>query len=288
MSSASTAPQQHQAGKNNQQLNHQNRNTRTSTSFKTTLTIQSRMSGLTYLITGAARGIGKGLLSALVARPNTTVIAAVRNTTTATSSLSSIPVGPGSKIIIVKLDATVDSDPPAAAAELKSKYSITKIDVLLSNAGLLDTIAPVLETSPDAVRRHFEVNTIGPLTLIQAFFPLLEASETPKFLVITSSIGSIGDMESFPIPFFAYGVSKAAANYLVRKVAFENPKVVSAAFNPGWVQTEMGTTAANGVGMKEAPMTLEASVEGLVKLIDGASLEKTGTFTAVSGEPIPW
>ncbi|KAH6714193.1 hypothetical protein BKA61DRAFT_551591 [Leptodontidium sp. MPI-SDFR-AT-0119] len=246
------------------------------------------MSGLTYVITGAGRGIGKGILSAIITRPNTTIIAAVRDTAAGTKSLSSIPVGKDSKIIIVKLDATVDSDPAAAVEELKSKYNITKVDILLSNAGLLDTIAPVLETTPDTVRRHFEVNTIGPLTLIQAFMPLLLASSSPKFLVITSSIGSIADMESFPVPFFAYGISKSAANYLVRKIAFENPTVVSAAFNPGWVQTEMGTTAALGVGMTEAPMTLEASIEGMVKLIDGASLEKTGTFTAVSGEPIPW
>jgi len=58
------------------------------------------------------------------------------------------------------------------------------------------------------------------------------------------------------------------------------------AFNPEWVQTEIGTTAALGVGMMEAPMTL--SVEGLVRLIDRASLEKTGTLTGVDGEAIPW
>ncbi|KAH7346236.1 hypothetical protein BKA65DRAFT_273297 [Rhexocercosporidium sp. MPI-PUGE-AT-0058] len=246
------------------------------------------MSGLTYVITGANRGIGKGLLTALITRPNTTIIAAVRDTSAATKSLSSVPVGKDSKIIIVKLDATVDSDPAAAVNELKSKHNITKVDILLSNAGLLDTIAPVLETTPDAVRRHIQVNTIGPLTLIQAFMPLLLASESPKFLVISSTIGSIADMESFQAPFFACGMSKAAVNYLVRKIAFENPKVVSAAFHPGWVQTDMGTTAALGVGLTEAPMTLEASVEGIVKLIDGASLEKTGTFTAVSGDPVPW
>ncbi|KAH7410627.1 hypothetical protein BKA64DRAFT_358556 [Cadophora sp. MPI-SDFR-AT-0126] len=246
------------------------------------------MSGLTYLITGAGRGIGKGILAALVTRPNTTVIAAVRDTAAASTSLSAVPMGKDSKIINVKLDVTIDSDPDTAVEELKTKHNITKIDILLSNAGLLDTIAPVLETSPATVRRHFEVNTLGPLALIQAFMPLLISSPTPKFLVITSSIGSISNMEDFPVPFFAYGISKAAANYLVRKIAFENPKVVSMALNPGWVQTEMGTTAAVGVGMDEAPMTLEESVEGLVGLIDGASLERTGTFTAVSGEAIPW
>jgi len=246
------------------------------------------MSGLTYLITGANRGIGKGLLEAFVARPNTTVIAAVRNTASSTEALKAVPVGTGSKIIIVKIDSTVDSDPAAAVEELKTKHNITHIDILLSNAGLMDIVAPVLDTPPDQVRKHLEVNTIAPLILLQAFKALLDASSAPKFLVITSSIGSIGDMENIPVPFFAYGLSKAAANYFVRKVAFENPTLVSAAFNPGWVQTDMGNGAAEKVGMKGAPMSLEDSVKGLVKLFDEASLEKTGTFTAVSGEPIPW
>ena len=57
-------------------------------------------------------------------------------------------------------------------------------------------------------------------------------------------------MENVPIPFFAYGISKGAANYLARKVVFENPKLVSMAFNPGWVQTDMGNGAAKGVGME--------------------------------------
>ncbi len=95
-------------------------------------------------------------------------------------------------------------------------------------------------------------------------------------------------MERLPVPFFAYGLSKAAANYFVRKVAFENPKIVSQAFNPGWVQTDMGSGAAKTVGLEDAPMKLEDSIKGLVKLFDEASPEKTGTFTAVSGEAIPW
>ncbi len=43
--------------------------------------------------------------------------------------------------------------------------------------------------------------------------------------------------------------------------------------------------AAEGVGMAEAPMTLEASVEGSVNLIMGANLKRTVILTAVSGEP---
>jgi len=212
------------------------------------------MSGLTYLITGANRGIGKGLLSTLVLRPSTTIIAAVRDVTKGTSELSSVPVGKGSKIIIVKVDSTSDTDGLAAAEELKYKYQISHIDVIISCAGLMTAIAPTLQTPAKDVRAQLEVNAIGPLLLIQAFFPLLEKAKEPRFLVLSSSIGSLGDMESLPVPFFGYGLSKAAANYLVRKLHFENPSLTSMAFNPGWVQTEMGDGAAKAVGMDGAPM----------------------------------
>jgi norsolorinic acid ketoreductase len=246
------------------------------------------MSSQVYVITGANRGIGKGLLSTYIARPNTTVIAAVRDVAKSTKDLSSVVVGKDSKLIIVKIDSTIDIDPAAAVKELETKHSITKVDVLISNAGLMGLIAPTLQTPAQVVRDQFEVNTIGPLNLIQAFFPLLERSNAPKFLVLTSSIGSIGEMESLPVPFFGYGLSKAAANYLVRKLHFENPKLTSMAFNPGWVQTEMGNGAATGVGMEQAPVTIEDSVKALVGLFDDASREKSGTFTASSGEPIAW
>jgi norsolorinic acid ketoreductase len=55
-----------------------------------------------------------------------------------------------------------------------------------------------------------------------------------------------------------------------------------------WVQTDMGDGAAQAVGMDSAPLTLEESIEKLVKLFDGASREKSGTFTAIEGTNIPW
>ena len=68
------------------------------------------MSGLTYVITGANRGIGKGLLETLILRPQTTAVAAVRNVESSKKTLSSIPIGTGSKILVVKLDCTSATD----------------------------------------------------------------------------------------------------------------------------------------------------------------------------------
>ena len=75
------------------------------------------MSGLTYVITGANRGIGKGLLETLVLRPQTTVIAAVRDVESSKKTLSSVPVGSGSKIIVVKVDSTSATDASGVYAD---------------------------------------------------------------------------------------------------------------------------------------------------------------------------
>ncbi|KAH8684477.1 hypothetical protein BGZ60DRAFT_478621 [Tricladium varicosporioides] len=243
-----------------------------------------------YLITGANRGIGKGLLGAYLTRPNTTVIAAVRDVTASQNSISSLPVAQGSKLITIKIDSTSATDPSSAVAELRSKHQIEKIDVLISNAGIMDTssIVPTVDTKLDMVRKHFEVNTIGPLALIQAFAPLLKASSEPKFLVITSTIGSIGLLGEYKVPFFAYGLSKAGSNYMVAKLHFEEEWLTTMAFNPGWVQTDMGTGAAQGVGMNDAPVTLEDSVRGLVEQFDAANRSTSGTFVIEGGKNAPW
>jgi NAD(P)-dependent dehydrogenase (short-subunit alcohol dehydrogenase family) len=68
-----------------------------------------------------------------------------------------------------------------------------------------------------------QVNVIGPLVLFQASYPLLKASTpAPKFVVISSRAGSITLGPTIPGIILSYGVSKAAVNYLVRKLHFEN------------------------------------------------------------------
>lgn len=255
------------------------------------------MSGLTYVITGANRGIGKGLLQTLVLRPGTTIIAAVRDIPSSKQILTSVPVGEGSKIILVKIDSKSATDAGDAVEHLKSKYGITKIDVLVSNAGLQDSIVPVLKTTVDSIREHLEVNTIAPFVQIKAFLPLLEASSNPKFIVISGSFGSIKLLEEHKVPIFAYGLSKAAVNYFVRKLSFENTNLITVAIHPGWVLTEMGYATAKGigmeVGMKDGPVPMEAmSVEECIKCLitqfDTVSKEESGAFLDPNGQAIPW
>jgi norsolorinic acid ketoreductase len=201
--------------------------------------------------------------------------------------LSSLPTGTGSKLVTVKIDSAIEGNAKAAAASLQSS-GIAHIDTVIANAGTGTEVGPVLTATSAAVRDTFETNVIGVLELFQATEPLLRKSVTPKFFTVSSNLGSLGGMEYAPGPWFTYGITKTALNYLTRKVHFENDWLVSIALSPGWVETDMGRRAAKAVGMEAAPLTVEQSVSGLMSVMDAAARANSGTFTGYDGQAVPW
>ncbi|KAL4796548.1 hypothetical protein BDV19DRAFT_388055 [Aspergillus venezuelensis] len=177
-----------------------------------------------YLVTGTNRRIGLDLVKSLLARPSTTIIASVRNdeaSTTLKSELASITKGENKSLTTTVPD-------------------ITHTDILIANADL---------------RAAFEINTIAPLLVFQAFWPLLQRAKSgaPKAIFLTSSIGSIGGHE--PVPGGAYGASRAAGNWLTRaiNVQHEADGLVAVALHPGWVKTRAGNFVAEEWGTKVPP-----------------------------------
>jgi NAD(P)-dependent dehydrogenase (short-subunit alcohol dehydrogenase family) len=78
------------------------------------------------------------------------------------------------------------------------------------------------------VLSDFHVNALGPLILYQAFTSLLSSSTAPagfKFVVISSVLGQIA--ESLPYPYNAYGISKAAVNFIAKKIDQEDERVMA-------------------------------------------------------------
>ena len=174
------------------------------------------------------------MLEALLQRPNSIVIAGVRDPSHSTSKdLSTLNVASGSKVIVVKIDSLSDTSAKAAIHEISSKHGITEIDTVIANAGIANYYGLAAETPLSEVREHFEVNVIGVLALFQAVLPLLKKSSKPIFVIISSFVASIGDMEKFPLQSTAYGASKAAVNYVARKIHFENPNLIAFPISPG-------------------------------------------------------
>ncbi|KAL3418675.1 short-chain dehydrogenase [Phlyctema vagabunda] len=252
---------------------------------------------LTYLITGASRGIGRGFVFALLQKPSTTVIAAVRDPSKASSkSLADLPKAAGSKLIIVKIDSVENSDASNAVRQLQEDHDIKHLDVVIANAGIAHSGKPVIANSTDVVLEHFSINAIGPLILFQATAGLLKASKSgrPTFIAISTLIGSISSMEllaQFPSTMSPYGASKAALNWFVRRIHFEEPWLTSFVFHPGLVQTDMASRTIEGTSLKLEDLgaiTVEESVTGMIKTIESASREISGTFQNYDGTVVPW
>ncbi|KAJ3129445.1 hypothetical protein HK100_008617 [Physocladia obscura] len=244
-----------------------------------------------YIVTGSNRGLGLGLIKELLVRPNTTVIGTVRSEEAAAGlkqETANAVTGNGSSLHIVQLNFSA-AIAPEKIRETISATNVDHVDVLINNAGGAQPMTRAGETTADDLRAAFEVNTIAPLMVFQAVWPLLQKSSAPKLVMVTSSVGSISEME--PVPGGAYGPSRAAQNWLTKALHLENKDsgLISIALHPGWVQTRAGQFVADQWGFANGPPdTIESSVQGMLKVIDGATKDTSGKFITQKGEILGW
>jgi NAD(P)-dependent dehydrogenase (short-subunit alcohol dehydrogenase family) len=145
----------------------------------------------TVLISGANRGIGKGLLQRYLIQPNHVVIAANRDPSHPTSqSLNDLPKGEGSRLIIVKVDASSETDASEAVEQLQNSYGIDHLDLVIANAGMSNVWPTVAALRIADLQAHMEANAYGVIMLYQATCSLLKKSNKgPKFIPIGSRAG---------------------------------------------------------------------------------------------------
>ena len=249
----------------------------------------------TALITGTKSGIGNGLLAAYAARDNTLAIAVIRDgpNTEAAKKLEALPTGKNSKVIAAKYDASSETSVKEMVSYLQSAHNITSLDVVVANAGILKQWGTVREVKGEEILEHFNIHTLGAIRLYQATVPLLDQSQTtPKFFIISSTLGSNGLMDQYlPLKMIAYNMAKAAVNYAAGKMHREEEKLVVVPVQPGWIATDMGSRAAVWAGMKasDPPIALEDSIEGLMNVFDTATKEEhSGRFFDQKGQALPW
>ncbi|TVY73252.1 Short chain dehydrogenase gsfK [Lachnellula suecica] len=248
------------------------------------------------LITGANRGIGKGLLSLYLAKPNHTVIAANRDPSHPTSkALFDLPKAEGTSLILVKIDATVPTDAADAVNSLASQ-GINHVDILIANAGIAYLWPTVADVKVADMQKHFETNVYGVVYLYQAFLPVLKKSNNPRWVSIGSGSGfltllanSCSVKNMIPVQNAAYGPSKVVLHWLTKAIQIEEPVITAFPIDPGWVQTDMGNLGAELRGLEKAILTVEESVAGLMKVIDAATKEThSGRLWKYDGEQVQW
>jgi len=145
-------------------------------------------------ITGAATGIGAATTRRL-AEAGYRVFAGVHREA---GSLASIPgVQP------VAVDVTDPSSAGKAAKVVAEATDGSSLKAVINNAGVI-VQGPLELVPPEELRRQFEVNTLGPAHVIQAFLPLLREGKG-RIINISAPTARV------PVPFMApIGGSKAA------------------------------------------------------------------------------
>ena len=214
------------------------------------------------LITGANKGLGYETARRLIAQGHIVYMGA-RSPELGVAAASEL----GGRF--VQLDVTDDASVEAALAVLDEREG--HLDVLVNNAGV--STADV--TGPVALR-VFDTNAVGVIRVTQAALPLLEKSENPVVVNVSSALGSFWavtnpERRQFHFPSIVYGASKAAVSMLTVQYAKTFPDIKFNAVAPGFTATEL--TPFSGAGQP-----VEKGAEVIVRMATIGQDGPTGTF----------
>lgn len=165
--------------------------------------------------------------------------------------------------------------------ETKAAVGDEPIDVLINNAGIFGPREARLGSLDPAAWRHvFEVNTIAPIKVAEAFLDNILAGDQKKIASVSSKMGSIAGIREGGQ--YIYRSSKAALNaaHMCMARQLEPDGVAAAVMHPGWVRTDMGGA--------DADIDAVESVTGMRAVIERLSLAETGRFWNYDGSEIPW
>jgi NAD(P)-dependent dehydrogenase (short-subunit alcohol dehydrogenase family) len=235
------------------------------------------------LVTGANKGIGLEI-ARQIGRAGYRVLLGARDVTLGEAT-AVVLKAEGHDARFIHVDLSRPTTLQAAAATIEADYG--RLDVLVNNAGIADGAdGPPSKTSIDAVRRIFDTNFFGTLTVTQAMLPLLRKSAAGRIVNVSSGLGSLtqnGDpaWEFAQVKLLGYCSSKAALNMMTVQLAAElngtGIKVNSA--DPGFTATDLNSHR----GYQTIPEGAAAAVRLALLPDDGP----TGGFFSASRQE-PW
>lgn len=230
------------------------------------------------LITGADAGLGLSLVKSFL-QGGREVFAGLHRSA---ADLNPLVAEYGSLLTLISLNVT-DMDSVCKAAQQVAGLT-NALDILINNAGIhLENSKSSLEQldlADGQLEQTMEVNTFGPLRVVQQFLSLLEKGRQKLIVNISSEAGSIADCQRENQ--FAYCMSKAALNMQSKILQnYLGPRGVKVlAVHPGWMRTNMGGP--------QAPLPAEAAAEAIFKLAQRKWDIEGPTYVDYQGIPLPW
>jgi NAD(P)-dependent dehydrogenase (short-subunit alcohol dehydrogenase family) len=214
-------------------------------------------------ITGANKGLGYETARRLIEWGHTVYIGA-RSVERGEAAATEL----GGQFL--QLDVTDDASVEAALGLIAEREG--HLDVLVNNAGI-STAADI--NGPEALK-VFDTNVIGLIRVTQAALPLLDQSDNPVVVNVSSALGSFWavtnpERRQFHFPSVIYGSSKAAVSMLTVQYAKARPDIKFNAVEPGFTATDL--TPLSGAGQP-----VEIGAEVIVRMATIGKDGPTGTF----------
>lgn len=226
------------------------------------------------LVTGANKGIGLETARRLVE-------AGYRVYATARSSERGRAAAETVGAHFLQLDVTCDESVRGVAAAIEQTDG--HLDVLINNAGITGPLRDPHDYTADDMIEVLLTNVVGYVRLIHACLPLLEKSDDPRIVNVSSGLGSFGlfhDMDRVeavagtPL----YGASKAAINMFTARLARLLPQIRINVADPGMTATDL--SGGRGHSVRDG-------TDAIVAFALSAPGGPTGTFADRNGQ-LPW
>jgi NAD(P)-dependent dehydrogenase (short-subunit alcohol dehydrogenase family) len=228
----------------------------------------------TTLISGGNKGLGYETARRLIAAGHTVWIGA-RDAERGQQAADALGAS------FVQLDVTSDESVHAAAATVAAAGGL---DVLINNAGITGPRKDAGDLTGADAAEVFGTNVIGIVRMVNAFLPLLRASDAASIVNVTSGLGSfhaVHDESRLESKVAAplYTASKSAVTMLTVQYSRAFPDIRVNAADPGYTATDLN----GNLGTQTVTEGTDAIVELATRGVDGA----TGTFIDRSGIA-PW
>jgi NAD(P)-dependent dehydrogenase (short-subunit alcohol dehydrogenase family) len=189
--------------------------------------------GKVVIITGGGTGIGASAAKAFAQAGASGIGIIGRREKALISSIADISaVSSTTKVSYAVADLTNKGATDAAFKSLSD--SLGKIDILISNAGWMSTIAPITDSEDDDWWGSFEINIKGSFNAIRAFFP--HAAPNATLLSVNTAMATLPPMPGFS----AYASSKISSAKLHECLQAEHPELRVVNVQPGVIKTYLG------------------------------------------------
>lgn len=194
---------------------------------------RQRRAPVSWLITGAGRGLGRAFAEAALRRGDS-VAATARDVSVA----ADLGADHGDRLLPLEVDV-VDGAAVTRAVEAAHE-AFGRLDVVVNNAGY-GHVGAVEEITDEELHRQLDVNLLGALRVTRAALPFLRAQRSGHII----QISSVGGVVGFP-GLGAYHASKWALEGLSESLAVElRPHGIRVTIvEPGAFDTDSDTISA--------------------------------------------